>query len=46
MQLGLPQGQQVGLTDRTGDVPQGLKASGMSPDAALAARDPLLTRRA
>lgn len=33
----------VGLTDRSGEVLQGLKASGMSPDAALAALDQLLT---
>ncbi|MDH1702794.1 DHA2 family efflux MFS transporter permease subunit [Comamonas terrigena] len=33
----------VGLTDRSGEVLQGLKASGMSPDAALSALDQLLT---
>lgn len=33
----------VGLTDRTGEVLQGLKATGMSPDAALAALDQLVT---
>ena len=33
----------VGLTDRSGEVLQGLRASGMSPDAALSALDQLLT---
>ena len=33
----------VGLTDRSGEVLQGLRASGLSPDAALSALDQLLT---